>query len=87
MAIAKIVQTGSADTGIGILSAAKSLNLDFVEIGYEDYDFLIPFDFLRCKKIIEFIDVLKSNAFKNRILDIGGYEFSKTGEIIEIGDT
>lgn len=39
MAVSAAVKTGSATTGLGIYSAAKAMNLDFVDVTYEDYDF------------------------------------------------
>ncbi len=36
-------------------------------------------------RIVEFTDILKSEKFRKRLTDIGGYEFDRTGEIIRIG--
>ena len=36
MAVAAAVESDSADVGMGILSAARAMNLDFIEIGPED---------------------------------------------------
>ena len=44
MAVATAIKTGSATTGLGVYSAAKAMNLDFIEVADEDYDFLVPFD-------------------------------------------
>jgi putative molybdopterin biosynthesis protein len=42
MAVASTVASGVADAGLGILSAAKALDLDFIPIGTERYDLIIP---------------------------------------------
>lgn len=82
MAVASAVKTGSATTGLGIYSAAKALDLDFVEVAYEDYDFLVPFDLLEDDKIKRFIEILISDEFKKRVDALGGYGFERTGEIV-----
>ena len=84
MAVATAVKTGSATTGLGIYSAAMALDLDFVNIAFEDYDFLVSQDLLEDEKIIEFINILKSEEFKERVNKLGGYGFENIGEIVLI---
>ncbi len=50
MAVATAVKTGSATTGLGIYSAAKALDLDFINVAFEDYDFLVSQDLLEDEK-------------------------------------
>lgn len=82
MAVATAVKTGSATTGLGIYSAAKALDLDFIDIAYEDYDFLLPYELLEDERVKEFIRTLKSQEFKERVEALGGYGFENIGEII-----
>lgn len=82
MAVATAVKTGSATVGLGISSAAKALDLDFINIALEDYDFLVPYALLEDEKIQNFIHILKSDEFRNRVSDLGGYEFYNIGEVI-----
>ncbi|MCF6466092.1 molybdopterin biosynthesis protein [Clostridium sp. Cult2] len=84
MAVATAVKTGSATAGLGIYSAAKALDLDFIDIAYEDYDFLVPFELLEDERVKEFIQVLKSDEFKERVEALGGYGFENIGEIIVV---
>lgn len=84
MAVATAVKTGSATTGLGIYSAAKALDLDFISVGYEEYDFLVTQELLNDCRVMEFISVLKSHEFKERVMSLGGYELEKTGEIVLI---
>lgn len=84
MAVATAVKTGSATTGLGIYSAAKALDLEFVSVGYEDYDFLVTQESLNDERIKEFIETLKSDEFKERVMALGGYELEQTGQIILI---
>ncbi len=84
MAVATAVKTGTATTGLGIYSAAKALDLDFIDITYEDYDFLVDYRMLENPMIQEFIKVLKSQEFQERVRSLGGYEFVNTGDIVVI---
>jgi len=84
MAVAAAIQGGSADAGMGILSAAKALNLDFIPVGNEEYDFAIPVKYLELPHVKNFISVLKSNLFKSKLEELGGYSADKAGEIVYI---
>ncbi len=84
MAVATAVKTGSASAGLGVYSAAKAMDLDFVEVAFEDYDFLVPFESLEDDRIKKFIEVIKSEEFKEILESLGGYGFRNTGEIIII---
>ena len=82
MAVANAVKTGAATTGLGIYSAAKALDLDFIDVAYEDYDFLVAYDMLEDERVKKFIEILTSKEFKERVEALGGYGFKNTGEII-----
>ncbi len=83
MAVAAAVAGNSADCGMGIYSAAKALDLDFIPIGSEDYDFAIPKEFIESEMIKCFIETLRSEEFKNHLKNTGGYEFPEIGNIAE----
>jgi putative molybdopterin biosynthesis protein len=82
MAVAAAVASGAADVGIGVLSAAKALDLDFIPIGDEDYDFAVPVKYLENAMIELFIRVLKSQELKEALGVMGGYKLDRAGEII-----
>ncbi|MFT9497872.1 molybdopterin biosynthesis protein [Anaerosolibacter sp.] len=84
MAVAAAVASGAADVGVGVLSAAKALDLDFIPIGDEAYDFAVPQKYLDNGVIELFIHVLKSQALKESLEELGGYKLDHTGEIILI---
>lgn len=84
MAIATAVKTGSATTGLGVFSAAKAMDLDFIDVAFEDYDFLVSSELLEDERIKKFIEIIKSDKFKNILKSLGGYGFEHTGEIISI---
>jgi putative molybdopterin biosynthesis protein len=84
MAVASTVASGMADTGLGILSAAKALDLDFIPIGTERYDLIIPSNYVEDEKIQRVIETIRSTEFKETVLKMGGYDVSRTGEELEI---
>ena len=79
-----MVQSGAVDCGMGIESAARAMNLDFVPVGFEEYDFAIERNNLDLPHVKAFIDVLKSEDFKQKVMRLGGYEFSACGEIVSV---
>lgn len=84
MAVATAVKTGSATVGLGISSAAKALDLDFINVAFEDYDFLVPYALIGDEKIKKLIYILKSDEFRERVSILGGYEFKNTGKVIVV---
>ncbi len=81
MAVAALVASDSADAGMGILSAARSMELDFIPVGEEWYEFAIPEAFFELPHVQAFLDVLKSRRFAEEVTGLGGYGMEKTGEI------
>lgn len=84
MMVASAVKSGSCDVGVGVLSAANMMDLDFVPIGDEAYDFVILKSNLKDKRVETFIQVLKSEDFKKALETLGGYGLENPGEIIAV---
>jgi len=84
MAVAAAVKGGSADAGMGIASAAKAMDLDFIPLGEEEYDFAVLSHFLRLREMEIFLDILKSPVFHSSLEDLaaGAYRWDRAGEII-----
>lgn len=72
-AVAALVASGNADAGLGIYSAAKMYDLDFIPICNETYEFLIQKDYIDNPMVKAFIDVLNSEEFRKRLSEMGGY--------------
>jgi len=85
MAVAAAVSSGSADIGVGVLSAANAMELDFIPIGEEEYDFAIPEKYLELQMFKLFSDIIESESFKKILMDLGGYGAEGIGEIVFIG--
>ena len=82
--VAVQIASGSADAGMGIYSAAKLYDLDFLPLCNEEYDLLIPEKAWGSAMVQQLIAALKSEAFKTRILAMGGYTLDRPGEIINV---
>jgi putative molybdopterin biosynthesis protein len=84
MAVAAAVKSGSADAGMGIASAAKAMDLDFIPLGEEEYDFAICSPFLELRETEIFLDILKNPVFYRRLEELaaGAYSWDKAGELI-----
>ena len=83
MNVGGIVAGGGADAGLGVMSAALACGLDFVPIGVEDYDFALYADSL--EYVQNFIATLKSEKFRCKLEELGGYVSSSNGEVVMIG--
>jgi putative molybdopterin biosynthesis protein len=81
MAVAAAVQSGGADAGMGIASAAAAMGLDFIPLGEEEYDFACLPRFLELVPVRIFLETLRSAAFKKRLGELGGYTWERCGEL------
>src|SRR5436190_7613021 len=81
MAVAVAVASGLADTGLGIKSAAKALRLDFVPVEREDYDLVFLKDFFASNMGQKLVEVIRSEAFKQAVKQLDGYDTAKTGVV------
>lgn len=83
MAVASAVLTGIADTGMGILSAANALGLEFIPVARERYDLAIPKEFVRMQKIAAMLDIIRNDVeFRSSVERLGGYDVSDMGSVI-----
>jgi putative molybdopterin biosynthesis protein len=83
MAVAAAVASGAADAGLGVLSAAAALGLDFVPIGWERFDFVLPSALQDSPLLQPLVATLKSPAFQEQVLSLGGYQVHRMGEKLE----
>lgn len=82
--VAAQIANGSADAGMGIYSAAQLYDLDFLPICIEEYDLIIPDHAWETPVVQQLIATLKSPAFREKMLAMGGYTVDHPGEIISL---
>ncbi|MBW1674101.1 MAG: helix-turn-helix domain-containing protein [Deltaproteobacteria bacterium] len=80
--VALAVLSGMADVGLGILSAAKMLGLEFIHITKERYDLVIPKEKFSAKPLTALMEVVRSQEFRTKIEQMGGYDIRDSGKII-----
>ena len=81
--VAAQIAAGTADAGMGIYSAAKLYGLDFLPVCMEQYDLLIPDSAMDTPMVRKLLDVLKSDAFRERLEALGGYRLGAPGTVRE----
>ncbi|BES65056.1 molybdopterin biosynthesis protein [Gottschalkiaceae bacterium SANA] len=72
--VALSVLSGNSHVGMGIQSVADLMGLEFIPLALEEYDFLIPKQFLEEDRVRYFIQCLKSPTFREKLEELGGYE-------------
>jgi putative molybdopterin biosynthesis protein len=82
MEVALEVFSGSANAGIGIFAAARTLGLDFIPLANERFDLVIPADNYTTPTVKTMLEVLNSEEFKSDVIKMGGYDVQETGKII-----
>jgi putative molybdopterin biosynthesis protein len=82
MSVAIQVATGSADCGMGIYSAAKIYGLDFIPICDEEYDFIAPAEYIDSKLVRDFLGIIGSEEFRDKLVELGGYSTEGCGTIL-----
>jgi putative molybdopterin biosynthesis protein len=76
------VASGAADVGLGVLSAARALQLDFVPVTSERYDLIIPEAFFEGPSIQRLLEVIRSPEFARRVDELGGYDSARSGQVV-----
>ena len=82
LAVAADVAGGVADVGLGILAAARALELDFLPLAKERYDLAIPQPHYDSALLRPLLEVLADPAFRRTVAEMGGYDVSLTGTVV-----
>ncbi len=81
LGVATEVKTGIADTGLGIIVAARALGLDFVPLVRERYDLVVPREYYESEKLRPILDMLHEEDFKSELAALG-YHVEDTGRVM-----
>jgi putative molybdopterin biosynthesis protein len=82
LAVAAAVAAGRADTGLGILAAARAFGLDFVPVAREPYDLVLRASTLDDDLLTPLWTLLEQPEFRASIEKLGGYSCAETGRRI-----
>lgn len=69
MTVASAVKMGRADAGVCTKAVADLMDLDFIELRSEEYDFLVQKSFIGTDAYKRFLEVLRSTEFANKLGD------------------
>ena len=82
LAVAAAVAGGRADVGLGILSAANAMGLDFVPLLSEQYDLVIPSEHYESERVRFVLSLIRGDAFKAEVDALGGYDTATMGQVV-----
>ena len=72
--------------GLGILSAARALDLEFIPLLSEQYDLVIPASHFETEKIQFLLSIVRGEPFRKEVDSLGGYDTSTMGQVVaELG--
>jgi putative molybdopterin biosynthesis protein len=74
LAVAAAVAAGRADTGLGVLAAARAFGLDFVPVAKEPYDLVLLSESVDDPLLAPLWELLESDDFRTAVTDLGGYD-------------
>jgi putative molybdopterin biosynthesis protein len=81
LAVAAAVSGDKADAGLGILPAARAMDLDFIPLFSEEYDLVIPSEFYESDLLGPMMDLIRSPEFRIEVEALGGYDTAKMGSL------
>ena len=86
LAVAAAVASGRADCGLGVMAAARALELDFVPLFTERYDLVIPCAHLADPAgrdlLAPLFDLMIDPAFRQAVQALPGYDVAEMGRVV-----
>ena len=82
MNVAAAVLSGRADCTLGVRAAAVALGLDFIPVGVEQYDLVVAKAWADDERMQALMDVIRSGEFREAVSSMGGYDTSRSGEVL-----
>jgi putative molybdopterin biosynthesis protein len=83
LAVAATVKSGAADCGLGILAAARALDLDFIPLFDERYDLVIPVEHYESDLLAPLLKLIREDeTFVHAVNALGGYDTAQMGKVL-----
>jgi putative molybdopterin biosynthesis protein len=79
LAVAAAIAAGRADTGMGILAAARAFGLDFIPVTREPYDLVLRAALVEGELLAPLWELLARPDFRAGVETLGGYSCAETG--------
>jgi putative molybdopterin biosynthesis protein len=82
LAIAADVASGAANVGLGILAAARALDLEFVPLFNEQYQLVIPREHYKSPVVAPVLAIIGDPGFQSEVGALGGYDVTEMGRVV-----
>ena len=82
LAVAADVAGGAADVGLGILAAARALELEFVPLFNEQYQVVIPREHYESATLAPLLEIIRGSEFAAVVDALGGYDVADMGRVV-----
>ena len=80
------MSSGTADVGLGILAAARALDLDFIPLLKEQYDLIFLRTYYESELLQPLLVLIRGEEFRAEVEVLGGYDASTMGQVVaELG--
>lgn len=80
-AVAAAIAAGAADAGPGLRSTAQQRGLDFLPLGQEDFDLVMPRAVYESARGAKLLEHMRHPAVRAHALALGGYDVSRAGQV------
>jgi excisionase family DNA binding protein len=81
MEVAAGILGGGADAGLGIASAARAFQLDFIPLAEERFDLFVSGEAWPDTPVQALVQILRSKDFRESVSQLGGYDVRETGRV------
>jgi putative molybdopterin biosynthesis protein len=82
LAVAAAIASGTAGCGMGVRAAAHALELDFIPVGWERFDLVIPAVYFEDELLAPLLSLLNDSRFQGAVMGLPGYDVSLMGHIV-----
>jgi putative molybdopterin biosynthesis protein len=82
--VAAAVAGGTADVGLGVLAAARALELEFIPVAGERYELLGLRSLMGTPGYEALLSVMSDPVFRSEVEALGGYDLSHAGELVQL---
>ena len=74
--------SGAADVGLGILAAARALDLEFLPLFNEQYQLVVPREHYAAPIMAPLLEIIRGPEFRAEVDALGGYDVSDMGRVV-----
>jgi putative molybdopterin biosynthesis protein len=82
LAVAADVASGAADVGLGILAAARALDLEFLPLFNEQYQLVVPREHYAAAIMAPLLEIIRGPELRAEVDALGGYDVSDMGKVV-----